>query len=696
MSNPDNKLGEETSPYLLQHADNPVNWQAWNAQALQQAQQQNRPILLSIGYSACHWCHVMAHESFEDQDTAELMNEHFVNIKVDREERPDLDKIYQTAHSILTGRAGGWPLTVFLTPQDQMPFFAGTYFPRERRHGMMSFREILNTVNEVFHSRQQDIDEQNRSLKAMLETISEHDKNSASPLNALPLDLARRQIIAEFDHLQGGFSKAPKFPHPAMIERCLRHWALGRRQQQDDQEILDAALFTLSKMAMGGIFDHLAGGFCRYSTDEKWMIPHFEKMLYDNGQLLALYCYAWQITGDPLYKKTALQTADWVINEMQSPEGGYYSALDADSEGEEGKYYVWTRSQVKQLLDDQEYPVFAHCYGLDGDANFEGNWHLHAYVSNKQLAEKFGSDESRIEQLLESSRTKLLAERATRTAPGRDDKILTSWNALMINSLCIAGRIFGRTEYIDSARRALDFIHSRLWHEQHFLATYKDGKSHLNAYLDDYAYMLNALLQYLQCNWDNHMLAWARDIADSLLQQFEDHDRGGFYFTGHDHETLIQRSKTFADDAMPSGNGMAAYGLQKLGLLLGDSRYLGSAEDCLKAAANDMQQHAIVTCSMLHALEEFLNSSSIIIVRGNREDMQNWQQPCIENYLPELLCFAIDASIEPLPPINDKQPRDSSCAYICEGMQCRPPITDFNELKAYIESHGPGQVTEHG
>jgi len=425
------------------------------------------------------------------------------------------------------------------------------------------------------------------------------------------------------------------------------------------------------------------------------MIPHFEKMLYDNGQLLALYCYAWQITGDPLYKKTALLTADWVINDMQSAEGGYYSALDADSEGVEGKYYVWTPEQVKHILDDDEYPVFAHCYGLDREANFEGNWHLHAYVSNRQLAEKLNTAESRIEQLLESGRTKLLAVRRQRIAPGRDDKILTSWNALMIDSLCVAGRIFDKPEYIESATRALRFIKSSLWQDRHFLATYKDGRSHLNAYLDDYAYILNALLQYLQCQWDNSMLAWAKDIADSLLQQFEDTERGGFYFTGHDHETLIQRSKSFTDDAMPSGNGKAAYGLQKLGLLLGDTRYLDAAEDCLKAATNDLQQHAIVACSLLHALEEFLNSSHIVIIRGNGQDMQDWQQLGAGHYLPDMLCYAIDSDMEPMAPINEKQPCDSSCAYVCEGMQCLPPMSHINELQTYIENHSPGRVTDH-
>ncbi len=694
MSNPNNKLSQETSPYLQQHADNPVNWYAWNSDALQQAREQNKPILLSIGYSACHWCHVMAHESFEDEATAALMNEYFINIKVDREERPDLDKIYQTAHSMLTGRAGGWPLTVFLTPDDQMPFFAGTYFPSEKRYGMPSFSEILNTVHNVYTSRKQDIDEQNRSLKTMLDRMSQHGSKRSDTLNALPLDLARKQLIGEFDHMDGGFSKAPKFPHAAMIERCLRHWAQSRRQQQNDHDIVDAGLFTLNKMAMGGIFDHLAGGFCRYSTDEMWMIPHFEKMLYDNGQLLPVYCDTWRITQNLLHKETALATADWVINEMQSDEGGYYSALDADSEGEEGKFYVWEKDQVKALLDTDDYPIFAHAFGLDRGANFEGKWHLHAYKSVQQLVHKFNQDAGSIRDTLARCKTRLLTERNTRVHPGRDDKILSSWNALMITGMCTAGRVFDKPEYITSARRALDFIHHNLWQEQRLLATYKDGKSHLNAYLDDYAYLLRAILEYLQCDWDNALLQWSIEIADCLIDQFEDHDQGGFYFTSHDHEQLIQRSKSFTDDAMPNGNGVAAYALQKLGLLLADTRYLNAVENTLKAASQDFKQHAIVTCSLLHALEEYVQPGTIIILRGPQQQLRTWQQLFNAYYLPTVMCFAIEDTLTPPSPIDDKQPCASICAYICEGMQCLPPVHSIDEFKQHLESLSPGIYTD--
>ncbi|MCW9015214.1 MAG: thioredoxin domain-containing protein [Gammaproteobacteria bacterium] len=691
MNKPDNKLSQETSPYLLQHADNPVNWRAWNQDALDEAQHKNKPILLSVGYSACHWCHVMAHESFEDKETARIMNEHFINIKVDREERPDLDKIYQHAHSMLTGRPGGWPLTVFLTPADQMPFFAGTYFPKQRKYNMPSFQEIMATVSNVFSSRKDDIEKQNTSLKSMLNQITQHDKNTAASLNALPLDLARKQMLTEFDHIHGGFSGAPKFPHPAMLERAMRHWALSRQQQHNDEDILDSAIFTLQKMAMGGIFDHIGGGFCRYSTDELWMIPHFEKMLSDNGQLLPLYAYAYQITRLPLFKHAAIQTADWAQREMQSTEGGYYSAIDADSEGEEGKFYVWSPTEVKNLLAAEDYEIFAHCYGLDKTENFVGHWHLHAYISTEKLAEKFNISEQDIFNTLNRCRKILFDQRSKRITPGIDDKILCSWNALMIRGMCIAGKLLDKPEYIHSAQRALEFIKNTLWDDQHLLATYKDNKAHLNAYLDDYAYLLNALIEYLQCTWDNDMLDWANNIAATLLNNFEDKNKGGFYFTSHEHEKLIQRSKTFADEAIPSGNGIAAFALQRLGLLLGNTDYLNAAENCIKAGSNDFQQHAIMNCSLLNGLEELLHAPVIIIIRGNASDLTQWKTVCDAFYHPAIISFAIASDIKPATPIDNKKPLTSTSAYICEGSSCLPPITDLDDLKSYIHQHSAHQ-----
>ena len=679
MQNPDNHLGTQTSPYLLQHADNPVNWYPWSQEALALAKQQNKPILLSIGYSACHWCHVMAHESFEDPATASIMNQLFINIKVDREERPDLDKIYQSAHSMLTGRPGGWPLTVFLTPDDQMPFFAGTYFPPVTRYNMPGFQDLLQKIQDIFVNRQPDILEQNQSLKQMLDQMTQ----SAAQVDLSPLsfDLARKQILSEFDPQQGGYSKAPKFPHPSMIEYSLRHaWKTGF----SDEEIDHAALFTLDRMALGGIFDHLAGGFCRYSTDDLWMIPHFEKMLYDNGQLLPLYVAAWQRKPNYLYQDTIRKTVSWVIEEMQSPDGGYYSAQDADSEGEEGKYYVWRPEQVKALLSEQEYPVFAHAYGLDRDSNFEGQWHLHTYASLAELAITFGQEEAKVHALLESSRVKLLAARKQRIAPGTDDKILTSWNALMIQAMSRTGRILDSDECIASAERALQFVHQQLWDGQQLLATCKNGKAHINAYLDDYAFLLAAILEHLQTRWDNQMFAWATQIADTLLEQFEDKSSGGFYFTSHNHENLIQRPRNFTDEATPSGNGIAATALQRLGILCGNSEYLRATEACLKAASQHLQQHPVMCCSLLTALDELLTSTVIIVLRGETETMRTWQQEIDKHYQPDILCFALETHMRPPETLADKKPQETLCAYICEGTHCLAPVMQLEDLQSYL------------
>ncbi|UCB55395.1 MAG: thioredoxin domain-containing protein, partial [Thiotrichales bacterium] len=579
-----NKLSTQTSPYLLQHADNPVDWMPWNEEALQAARDQDKPILLSIGYSACHWCHVMAHESFEDRATAEVMNRLFINIKVDREERPDLDKIYQGAHSILTSRPGGWPLTVFLTPDEHMPFFAGTYFPKTSRHGLPAFTQLLEHVADVYATRRDELDKQNSSLKEVFASIAAQHDSPAEHLGSMPLDVARNQIEQQFDSRFGGYSGAPKFPHPAIIQRALRHWARTNESGNPDSRILHTALYSLEHMSSGGLFDHLGGGFYRYSTDEQWMIPHFEKMLYDNGPLLWLYTQAWCISGDILYRDTAAETADWVIREMQSDQGGYFSALDADSEGEEGKFYTWNPDLAAAQLDSAGFDLVSRRFGFDRPANFEGNWHLHAFLNYKELADQTGQDEKDIRKVLQSARKKLFQTREQRIHPGLDDKILTAWNGLMIRGMACCGRHLDKPACIDSAARAAGYIRDTLWRNNRLLATAKDGHAHLNAYLDDYAFVISGLIELLQSRWDSTWLLWARQLADVLIEQFEDKENGGFFFTSHDHEQLIQRSKSYADDAIPSGNGIAAESLLVLGYLLAEPRYISAAERCLKAA----------------------------------------------------------------------------------------------------------------
>ena len=575
---PLNRLAAETSPYLLQHADNPVDWYPWGEEALERAAREGKPILLSVGYSACHWCHVMAHESFEDPDTAELMNRLFVNVKVDREERPDLDKIYQSAQHLLTRRSGGWPLTMFLDHEDRIPFFGGTYFPKTARFGLPSFQDILRRVSHFYAERRGELREQSQALIEALRSL-EPEAEGNEIVTPRPLEDARTLLARSFDAEHGGFGAAPKFPHPTNIEALMRIFAASRSGPRRDDFALSMATHTLRKMCLGGIYDHLGGGFCRYSVDEQWMIPHFEKMLYDNGPLLVLSAQAWQATGEDLFRKVATETGEWVMREMQSPEGGYYSSLDADSEGEEGKFYVWEPEEVRDLLREEDYPVFAARFGLDRPPNFEGrHWHLHVFTELEELARRFDSRVPEIEKVLDRTRSTLLPIRSERVWPGRDDKVLTSWNALMIKGMAVAGAMLSEPRFVQSAVRALDFLRENLWRDGRLRATYKDGRARFSAYLDDHAFLIDAILALLQEEWRRTHLDFAIDLAEVLLRHFEDPESGGFFFTADDHEVLIHRSKPFADDALPAGNGIAAHALGRLGHLLGESRYLDAAE----------------------------------------------------------------------------------------------------------------------
>jgi len=511
-----NRLAQETSPYLQQHAGNPVDWYPWGPEALRRAREENKPVLLSVGYSACHWCHVMAHESFEDEEVAALMNRLFVNVKVDREERPDLDQIYQTAHQMLAQRPGGWPLTMFLSP-DGTPFYGGTYFPKTARYGMPGFAELLERIAAIWREKQVEIAQQNEQVSIAFSRMLSRSAAHRSSFDDAPVRAALENLRASFDARLGGFGAAPKFPHPTDLELCLRAYA-----KSGDRAALEMARTTLARMCDGGIYDQLGGGFCRYSVDAQWMIPHFEKMLYDNGPLLGLLADAWMATGEARFAQCAEQTAGWMMREMQSPEGGYFSSLDADSEHEEGKFYVWTREEAQALLSAEEYALVAAHYGLDRAPNFEER-HWHLYVA-KPLAP--GG-----ETLLAAARAKLVAARDQRVRPGRDEKVLVSWNALAMRGMAHAGRVFGRADWIDSARRALEFVRARMWQGGRLVATYKDGTAHLNAYLDDYAFLLAALLELLQARFAAADLEFAEALAEVMLEQFEDREAGGFLFT---------------------------------------------------------------------------------------------------------------------------------------------------------------------
>jgi len=687
-----NHLIGETSPYLLQHAENPVEWYPWGEEALKIARTQDKPILLSIGYSACHWCHVMAHESFEDPEVATVMNRHFVNIKVDREERPDLDQVYQSAHYMLNHRSGGWPLTMFLTPEHK-PFFGGTYFPKIARYDIPGFLDLLPKVAEVYRTRKTDIEQQNAALlKLFAQSISTQAPDLSS-LTRLPIDQAWKQLHHLFDETYGGFQDAPKFLHPAELQFCLRRYIF-----ENNAEALHVATHTLEKMAKGGLYDQLGSGFCRYSTDRYWRIPHFEKMLYDNALLLHLYTEAWLITRNPLFKQIVEETAAWVIREMQSDReqsGGYYSSLDADSEHEEGKFYVWDREDVAAILSQDEYSVAAPYYGLDHEPNFEDKyWHLEVVQSIKAIAVLNNISEETAQQHIDIARKKLLNARERRVRPGRDEKILTSWNALMIKGMARAGQVFERMEWVHSAIQATDFIREKLWSDGRLLATFKDGKAHLNAYLDDYAFLLDGLLVLMQAKFRQTDLDFAITLADVLLSQFEDKASGGFFFTSHDHEALIHRPKTSHDNATPAGNGIAAMALQRLGYLLNEARYLKSAERTLDSFSGELSQHASTHCSLVIALEEFLEPVRIVILRGNETDLQTWLSALAPCSLDTLL-IALPLELSRLPDSLNKQSSSDVAvsAWVCEGKRCLPVISELQELLQVCDVRGKMTVS---
>jgi hypothetical protein len=653
-----NRLAGETSPYLQQHAANPVDWHPWGEEALERARREDKPILLSIGYSACHWCHVMAHESFEDDGVAAVMNRLFVNVKVDREERPDLDQIYQSAHQMLAQRAGGWPLTMFLSP-DGTPFFGGTYFPKEPRYGMPAFADLCERVAGLWREKRAEIAAQDAEVRAALERMQSRHAAAAAVLSANAIEAMLANLRANFDPVNGGFGDAPKFPHPTDLELCLRR---GER---------DIALTTLTRMCEGGIYDQLGGGFCRYSTDAQWTIPHFEKMLYDNGPLLALLADAWLVDRAPLYARCAEETAGWIMREMQSPEGGYYSSLDADSEGEEGKFYVWDREEVGRLLNPEEFAATAAHFGLDQPPNFENrHWHL------------------RIVRPGEAAKQKLFEAREKRIRPGRDEKILVSWNALAIRGMARAGRVFGRDDWLASAYRAFGFLQEKLWRDGRLLATYKDGRAHLNAYLDDYAFLIAAALELLQARFSSDDLAFACRLADTLLEQFEDGE-GGFFFTSRDHERLILRPKPAHDQATPSGNAVAAWVLERLAALTGEARYSRAARRTVELFYPAMLEHPAGFAMMAIALEEQLEPPASVILRGSETALGSWLPDLAREYLPATLLLAVPEGTGGLPAVLDKPSRPGEVnAWVCRGVTCLQPISQLSTLIRTCKENG--------
>ena len=678
-----NRLTRETSPYLRQHAHNPVDWYPWGEEAFALARELGRPVHLSVGYAACHWCHVLAAESFEDEQTARLLNERFVNIKVDREERPDVDRIYQIAQQMLTHGPGGWPLTMFLTAE-RRPFFGGTYFPPEPRHGLPAFRDLLQRVAHYYAAHHAELDAQGEALSAAFASIDPPPPPAGLLLEAAPLERARAGLERDFDARNGGFGGAPKFPHPSSIERLLRHWRASAHRDPPDLQALYMAGLTLKRMADGGIHDVLGGGFCRYSVDERWRIPHFEKLLYDNAWLLAVYADAYVASGDEQYAAVARDTADWMRREMQSTEGGFYSSLDADSAGHEGSFYVWDQAEVRAALSADEYAAFAPCYGLDQPANFEGRWHLYVARERESVAAELALSSVQLNALLEAARAKLLALRERRERPARDEKVLTAWNGLAIAGMARAARALGCAGLEESASRALAFARDTLWRDGRLAATYGGGRARLNAYLDDYVFLADGILELQQLRVNPAELAFARELMEVVLRHFEAED-GGFFFTSDDHEPLLHRLKTFADEALPSGNAVAARVLLRLGYLLGEGRYLQAAERLVRAGWAPLERHPHAHATLLNALEELLDPPEIVILRGERSAIDAWRRELDRLYAPRRMLLAVPADVSGLPAaLAAKPPRGAATAYLCRGSVCGEPIDSFGALAAAL------------
>ena len=565
---------------------------------------------------------------------------------------------------------------------------------------MPAFADLLQQLSDFYHNEPEKVDSSKKTLKQAFNDYERNHETDKVEINADPFNRFREELKEAYDAINGGFGKPPKFPHLSTLEALMHYQNITAHQGHTDEAGLDMIMFSLKKMASGGVYDHLGGGICRYSVDDYWMIPHFEKMLYDNGPLLNIYCDAWLLAEQSeinseiysaLFKRTVVKTADWVMREMQSPEGGFYATLDADTEGREGKFYVWSKEEVRQILqeDEQLYPIFAAHYGLDRDSNFEGQWNLHIYQDRDELARQFGLAAEIIDSLLDKASSLMFLQREQRIKPGRDEKILTSWNGLMIKGLARAGRIFQQhnnpSEYIQAAEKSVAFIKQNLWIENRLLATYKDGQARLTAYLDDYAFLLDALLELLQSRWNTDDMHFAIQLADVLLLEFEDKEHGGFFFTANNHENLITRPKSFSDESIPSGNAIAAFALGRLGHILGNKRYIEAAERTVHCAWPRLKQMPYGHASLLLALEDMLFPPQIIVLRGSADTIKEWQSICQQHYSPKRLCLAINNSYTDLPEgLSERQIKGDGIAYICSGFQCSAPVSSADELIAAL------------
>ncbi len=654
-----NALANETSPYLLQHRDNPVDWMPWGEEALSRARERNCPVLVSIGYSACHWCHVMERESFENDAIAKLMNEQFVCVKVDREERPDVDALYMEAVQALTGR-GGWPLNVFITP-DQVPFYAGTYFPPEKRGGMPSWPQVLDAVAKAWKLNHKEIVEQSERMAEQLAGAARL-KPTEGPLGPEILDDAVEALSHHFDSVHGGWGGAPKFPASSTMEFLMRRGETA------------SPLYTLRSMASGGIYDQVGGGFARYSTDETWTVPHFEKMLYDNALLARAFLHGWQLSGDPILRRTAEETLDWALREMTGPEGAFYSALDADSEGVEGKFYVWSLEELRAVLGEDA-DAAIDWFAASEHGNFEG----------QNILESRGP-EPEAEQR-ERIRAALLATRSERVWPGLDDKRLTAWNALMISALAEAGAALQREDYLAAARGAAGFILDEMRDgDGRLLRTYNAGEAKLNAYLEDHAFLAEALITLYEATFEPRWFAAARELADAMIERFADPEHGGFFQTSADHERLVARRKEIDDAPIPSGQSSAAYGLLRLAALTGEARYEEHAVGVLRLIGDLLRRSPIAFGHLLQVLDFHLASVQEVALVG--EDTSALERVVRQAFRPHIVVAGGDGTdAAGIPLLEGRATRDGrAAAYVCEHFTCRQPVTEPDELAALLSA----------
>ena len=672
-----NNLIHETSPYLLQHADNPVEWYPWGEEAFEKARRENKPVLLSIGYSACHWCHVMAHESFENEEIAKLMNENFVNIKVDREERPDLDQIYMNAVQMMTHH-GGWPMTVFLTPEG-VPFYGGTYYPPQDRYNMPGFPRVLIGVAEAYRDKQDDIRETGTSLVNELRRLSE-TSGSDQPIENELLDAAYVGIVRNYDSTNGGFGGAPKFPPAMTLEFLLRTYV-----RTGNRDALEMVSHTVGKMGNGGIYDQLAGGFHRYSTDARWLVPHFEKMLYDNALLSRLYLHYFQVSQEQSARETVEGILDYVLREMTHPSGGFYSTQDADSEGHEGKFFVWDIDEIRNVLGERDASLFAGYYNITEGGNFEGKNIPNVTRSVEEVAKEHGVSASELQESLNESRRKLFELRETRIKPDRDEKILTAWNGLMLASFAEAGVILNRPDYTEAARRDAEFVLSSLRKDGVLLRTWKDGVAKFNGYLEDYAFLIEGLVTLFETTGEFPLLEEAIALTDRMIEEFWDNEGGGFFFTGKSHENLIVRSKDYFDNATPSGNSVAAFALLRLAVLTGKDNYRNLAIAVLREISDQIRRYPSGFGYALSAADFLLSTpKEVAIVSQDPAGIAPLLREAWRKYLPNKV-VAPGFGTENIPLLENRPLQNGlPTAYVCVHYTCQKPVNDATELAAQL------------